>query len=279
MTAPQLYFHLKKTLEQRNIPSAQFEAMCIAAHIFGENLRNILFERKTATDEQINVCNNILFRRIHGEPLQYLLGKWEFYGLPFYVGDGVLIPRQDTETLVDTILNAHIPQAPKILDLCSGSGCIGITLSKKIPLADVTAVEISEKASGYINRNNRLNGTYMRLVTGDVLNEKVAGMFSEVDVIACNPPYLTERDMKNLQKEVTFEPSLALFGGKDGLKFYRIITELWKSTLKSGGMLVYEIGMGQEKDVEKILSDNKFCNISTADDLCGITRVVFGYKS
>ncbi|MEI2988951.1 MAG: peptide chain release factor N(5)-glutamine methyltransferase [Oscillospiraceae bacterium] len=278
MTAPELYFHAKKIFECNNIESASFEAMCILEHVFGKKLSVLLLEKPTASEEQKNTVNNLAYRRICGYPLQYLLGKWEFFGLPFYVGEGVLIPRQDTETLVETVLKIKLPENPKILDLCSGSGCIGVSLALNIKNADVTAVEISDKAAEYIKKNAELNNTDLNIVKDDVLSEKTAEIFSGIDVIVCNPPYLTADDMKSLQKEVTFEPETALFGGKDGLDFYRNITKLWKDCLKSGGILAYEIGMGQEDAVMKILEENNFINIETTEDLAGIIRVVRGEK-
>lgn len=232
--------------------------MCILEHVFGKKLSVLLLEKPTASEEQKNTVNNLAYRRICGYPLQYLLGKWEFFGLPFYVGEGVLIPRQDTETLVETVLKIKLPENPKILDLCSGSGCIGVSLALNIKNADVTAVEISDKAAEYIKKNAELNNTDLNIVKDDVLSEKTAEIFSGIDAIVCNPPYLTADDMKSLQKEVTFEPETALFGGKDGLDFYRNITKLWKDCLKSGGILAYEIGMGQEDAVMKILEENNF---------------------
>lgn len=198
--------------------------------------------------------------------------------MPFYVGEGVLIPRQDTETLVETVLKIKLPENPKILDLCSGSGCIAVSLALNIKNADVTAVEISDKAAEYIKKNAELNNTDLNIVKDDVLSEKTAAIFSGIDAIVCNPPYLTAEDMKSLQKEVTFEPETALFGGKDGLDFYRSITKIWKDCLKSGGILAYEIGMGQEDAVMKILEENNFINIEMTEDLSGIIRVVRGEK-
>lgn len=278
MTAPELYFHAKKIFERNNIESASFEAMCVLEHVFGKKLSVLFLEKPTASEEQKNTVNNLAYRRMSGYPLQYLLGQWEFFGLPFYVGEGVLIPRQDTETLVETVLKIKLPENPKILDLCSGSGCIGISLVLNIKNADVTAVEISDKAAEYIKKNAELNNTDLNIVKGDVLSEKTAEIFSGIDVIVCNPPYLTADDMKSLQKEVTFEPETALFGGKDGLDFYRSITRIWKDCLKSGGILAYEIGMGQEDAVMKILEENNFINIETTEDLAGIIRVVRGEK-
>lgn len=278
VTATELYFHLKKILGNNGIQSNQFEAMCIIEHIFGERLEKILINKINADEKQIALADSIALRRANGEPLQYLLGKWEFYGLEFFVGEGVLIPRQDTETLIDEALKLRLPPCPKIIDLCSGSGCIGITINKKIPHAFVAAVENSQRAISYINKNTAHNSARMKIVMGDVLNEKTAEQFSEIDLILCNPPYLTSEDMKNLQREVAFEPETALFGGEDGMRFYKGITAIWKNTLKSGGTLSYEIGMGQEERVTEILKENNFINIRCADDLCGITRVVSGQK-
>lgn len=278
VTASELYFHAKKIFERNNIESASFEAMCILEHVFGKKLSVLLLEKPTASEEQKNTVNNIAYRRISGYPLQYLLGQWEFYGLPFYVGEGVLIPRQDTETLVETALKIKLPENPKILDLCSGSGCIAVSLALNIKNADVTAVEISDKAAEYIRKNAEFNNTYLKIVKSDVLLKETADIFSDIDIIVCNPPYLTADDMKSLQKEVTFEPETALFGGKDGLDFYRSITKIWKDCLKSGGILAYEIGMGQEGAVMKILEENNFINIEITEDLAGIVRVVRGEK-
>ncbi len=276
MTAAELYFHLRKVLEKNKIEASQFEAMCIVEHTFGSKLQKLLLDKTSVSQEQVVNANKIAYRRCQGEPLQYLLGKWEFYGIEFFVGEGVLIPRQDTETLVNTVLNMELPQKTKILDLCSGSGCIGITLAKNLDSADITAVEISEKAIGYINKNKRLNFADIKVLQGDVLESKTAEVFRDIDVIVCNPPYLTAEDMQNLQKEVTFEPKKALYGGNDGLDFYRKITALWKETLKENGILAFEIGMGQHDAVSKILEENSFTDIHTEDDLCGITRVVYG---
>lgn len=276
MTVSELFVHLRRVLEKNEIESSKFEAMCIIEHIFKERLQKLLFGRTIVTDEQKAVADHIVYRRCQGKPLQYLLGIWEFYGLEFFVGEGVLIPRQDTETLVDTVLNLKLAENPEILDLCSGSGCIGITLDKKINNADVTAVEISEKAVGYINKNIKHNNSEMKVLIGDVLNQKTADRFSDVDLIVCNPPYLTSEDMQNLQREVAFEPKKALFGGTDGLDFYRQITCLWRKSLKNGGILAYEIGMGQESDVSQIMKENGFTDINMVSDLCGIIRVVYG---
>lgn len=276
VTAPEVYSHIRKVLTNGSIESAEFEAMCLTEHIFKKKLPQILMGHDTATKEQINYTDNLLYRRTQGEPLQYLLGSWEFYGLEFFVGKGVLIPRQDTETLIDTALSLKLPQNAKIVDLCSGSGCIAITMKTRFPQASVTAVEISDVAAGYINKNSELHHADIGLVMGDVLSPKTAEGFSGADLILCNPPYLTEKDMNELQREVTFEPRLALYGGEDGLDFYRQIIPLWKKTLSKDGVMAFETGMGQTADVAEIFKNNGFIDINIQNDLCGIDRVVTG---
>lgn len=280
MTAPELYQHIKKVLENHGTESSQFDAMCIVEHVFGKRLNRILLEKPEVTPEQLGFADNIAYRRVNGEPLQYLLGEWEFFGMNFYVGKGVLIPRQDTEVLVETVIeSAKHSESPRIIDLCSGSGCIACAVAENVKNATVYALENSERAIGYLQKNIVLNNVDVEVIEADVLNEGNAERFGKFDIIVCNPPYLTADDMKKLQKEVTFEPESALFGGEDGLRFYREITRIWKNCLDAGGILAYEIGMGQEKDVEKIMIENGFVNIEFIKDLPGIIRVVKGEKA
>lgn len=215
-------------------------------------------------------------RRAEGVPLQYLLGEWDFYGRTFCVGEGVLIPRADTETLVEAALTFASGHGGKlrIADLCSGSGCIAVTLAKELNGAEVWAVEKSPKALAYLRKNNELHGTGLHIVCDDVLEPVVK--YPEFDLIVSNPPYLTGEEMRSLQTEVTHEPSMALYGEEDGLAFYRGITERWTSRLRPGGMLAYEIGMGQERAVEEQLKNKCLQNICFHRDLCGIIRVVTG---
>ena len=279
VTSKELYLHIKKVLSGNGIESPEFEAMCFSEHIFKKKLPDILISRDTVTREQVNYADSLLIRRCQGEPLQYLLGKWEFYGLEFYVGEGVLIPRQDTEILVDkalSLLAASTDKCLTVLDLCSGSGCIAVTVKTRFPQFRVAAVEISEKAIGYINKNAELHHAGIETVNADVLEKSTAESFGDIDMILCNPPYLTEKDMDELQKEVTYEPELALFGGGDGLRFYRKIIPLWKRALKKDGVMLFETGMGQTGAVGEIFEKNSFTDIEIWDDLCGIHRVVKG---
>lgn len=221
----------------------------------------------------------MLGRRVSGYPLQYILGEWEFFGLPFEVGEGVLIPRQDTEALVERVRDILLERAPEehyTADLCAGSGCIGIALAKLCG-ARVKCIELSEAAFGYLKQNITLNGVEDRVtaVLADVLDESSAD--GEFDLIVSNPPYLDDTDMKNLQSEVAHEPKMALYGGADGLEFYRKMIAVWTKRLKRGGAFAVEIGMGQERGVIEIFAENGI-RADCIKDMRGIYRVVYGVK-
>ncbi len=269
-------------LSAHDIENYKFESSCIFEKAFGVKYRTPAYDRikNSELDEAVaeQFCE-LIRRRIDGEPLQYILGEWEFYGLPFKVGRGVLIPRQDTETLVDFLLDYfNNRENLRFADLCSGSGCIGITLEKKLKCDKAYCVELSDKAISYLKENIRLNGSACECVKGDVLLEQTAESFENLDFIACNPPYLTAGDMKNLQTEVQFEPKSALFGGEDGLDFFRCVTRIWKNSLKAGGVLAFEIGINQEEEVSQILIQHGFQNVRFMKDYCGVFRIVYGVK-
>ena len=210
--------------------------------------------------------------------MQYILGEWEFYGLPVKVGEGVLIPRQDTETLVETVIRKNRTESPVIIDLCSGSGCIALALERELKASEVYAVEKSESAADYLRRNIALNSSNVKLTAGDCLENALIESLPKADIIVCNPPYLTAQDMKELQREVTFEPESALFGGEDGLIFYRSIAARWKASLRPGGWLICEFGMGQHTDIENILASEGFVNIQLKRDAAGIIRAAQAQK-
>ena len=267
----------RNTLESGGIENAGFEAEQLLRGV-GVDKITLLSEPNAEVSADISAAIRAhTERRLAGEPLQYILGEWEFYGLPFKVGEGVLIPRQDTETPVDVclkFLKDRERDDRKTLDLCAGSGCIGITLAK-LADADVTCVELSERAFGYLRENIALNGVRVNAVLGDALNEEtVQGEFS---LIVSNPPYLTDGDIKVLQKEVMFEPKTALYGGADGLDFYRQILGVYPKRLKSGGMIAVEIGMGQESAVGELFRENGI-EPRFEKDMRGIYRAVYGTK-
>ena len=272
---------LRQQLQEGGLESPDFEAACLLEHVLGTSCRLMTRQQleEPLTGEQAAALHALTRRRLEGEPLQYLLGEWEFYGLPFRVGPGVLIPRQDTETLVECALRAAKDlSAPKILDLCAGSGCIGIALAHCLPHARITAVEQSADALRYLQENAALNRTPLHIVKGDVLDPALAESIRGVDVIVSNPPYLTEADLAALQKEVQFEPRAALDGGQDGLLFYRELPALWQESLNPGGRLLFEIGMGQEAAVSDFLTYAGYENIESFPDLAGISRVVSGMR-
>ncbi len=274
MTANESYRVLCHALE-RTSSCPSFEAFELLAGCAGLSRTQVLTDSAVLDEEQVQAIDAALLRRLNGEPLQYILGEWTFFGRPFYVGKGVLIPRADTEVLVETaLLMCGVQKQLRIADLCSGSGCIAVTLAREIPGAQVDAFEKSEAAYSYLERNIRRHGAHVRPFLFDVCASS-AGLY---DLIVSNPPYLSAADMENLQREVSFEPQTALAGGADGLDFYRIITERWKANLRPGGILLYEVGAGQAEAVSAILSQNGFVEICTYKDLCGIIRVVGGYK-
>ncbi len=250
---------------------AENEAKILVSYLADTSIGNLTFSDKVIDEaELINALN----RRKEKEPLQYIIGKWWFYKGEFFVGEGVLIPRQDTETLVETA--AELLKGQKkasVCDLCAGSGCVGISIGQDFPDAEVACVERYEKAFLYLERNIRHNKVEnVKAVSADVLEEP----FGKYDLIVSNPPYITAEDMKKLSPEVKREPESALFGGEDGLFFYRAIAKNWKNALKSQGRLVFEVGIGEAEDVFEILEQNGFSNITVVNDLCGVQRVVFG---
>lgn len=188
-------------------------------------------------------------RRLRGEPLQYLLGEWEFWGVTLAVGEGVLIPRPDTEVLVEEGLAAlQGAKAPRVLDLCAGSGCVALALAKERPDAAVTALEWDPAAYAYLEKNIAALGSEVTPVRADVLAPPPVGM-GPFDLITANPPYLTAEEMAALSPEVRREPPQALLGGEDGLAFYRAIRDRWLPLLAPGGALALEIGWKQAADV------------------------------
>jgi release factor glutamine methyltransferase len=270
---------IRNTLKNGGLENFEFESVFIIEDVFKQNIYDMISSKLTCEDddERIIQCNAMAKRRLEGFPLQYILGKWEFYGLPFKVGEGVLIPRQDTETLVEYVINLSKNQSGlKVVDLCSGTGCIPIAIEKYLQGSEVHAIELSTMAYDYLVENISLNNANVVPHLNDVLDPTVAEDFKDVDLITANPPYLTKLDMEHLQVEVSFEPKNSLFGGEDGLNYYRDICKLWKKCLKSGGMVVFEIGQNQEKDVSNIMLENGFTSINVVPDLCGINRVVSG---
>ena len=281
MTLNEVYLRGKNVLATAKIEAPAFDAMQIFEKCFKLTRQDIIVSRSAVADvEKTRHFFKLIEERAAGRPLQYILGTWSFMDVNFKVGEGVLIPRDDTEVLVNAVL-AQIKnvRAPKILDLCAGPGTIAITLAKKPPDANVVAVELSEIALNYLHENLSLNSvTNVEVVPFDVLSDISKFPFSEFDVIVSNPPYIPSEDLKMLQKEVQHEPKLALDGGFDGLKFYRAIAKSWTCLLKKSGYICVEVGQGQANDVAGIFENNNLTNIQIFQDLADIDRDVVAQK-
>jgi len=261
---------------EKNIENPRDEAFYLLnAHIPCTRGDILLGKEKEVDPEKIDDYMKDVSKRVSGVPLQYLIGKWEFYGKSFYVGEGVLIPRPETELLIDIALDfLKGKKAPVCFDLCSGSGCIGITLASLISDSDVTVLEKSEKALSYLRRNKELNRTKnLKIIQGDLFNGACVFDNKMCDILLSNPPYIRRDILPDLQREVQAEPNMALDGGEDGLDFYRAIADKWVSCIKPDGMLVVEIGDEQGSAVCEIFRKH-FTEVNVIKDLFGNDRVV-----
>lgn len=264
-------------LEENGIEAPDFEALQMLQSLGYSKIR-ILEGRGVLTQQQQEQLRQLASRRLEGEPLQYLLGEWEFYGLTLKVGPGVLIPRPDTETLVEAGLSYLKGRTGcRVLDLCAGTGCVGLAVEQNAKnISALYALEKEEAAFFYLKENLAAYESRVMPLHQDGLAPGPEA--DRLDLILCNPPYLTGEDMESLQTEVRYEPPSALDGGEDGLDFYRRLTAVWKDRLVSGGLLAYEIGMGQQEDVSRILTREGLEQIHWKEDLSGIVRVVAGRK-
>lgn len=264
-------------LEENGIEAPDFEALQMLQSL-GYSKIQILEGRGVLTQQQQEQLRQLASRRLEGEPLQYLLGEWEFYGLTLKVGPGVLIPRPDTETLVEAGLSYLKGRTGcRVLDLCAGTGCVGLAVEQNAKnISALYALEKEEAAFFYLKENLAAYESRVMPLHQDGLAPGPEA--DRLDLILCNPPYLTGEDMESLQTEVRYEPPSALDGGEDGLDFYRRLTAVWKDRLVPGGLLAYEIGMGQQEDVTQILRQEGLEQIHWKEDLSGIVRVVAGRK-
>lgn len=276
-----LFLDTRSRLKKAGIESAQLEArelLCYASDKSREQLyRDMSLYASTELEKRVD---ELVQRRLNGEPVAYIIGEWEFYGMPMNVSNDVLIPRIDTELLAERgILRAReAGEGARVLDLCAGSGCVGLAVAANAPECRVVLGEWSEGALRICKQNVRRNGLNAR-VTCLSVNAKEAPSASlwDFDVIVCNPPYIPSGDIPGLDVSVKdYEPHMALDGGEDGLDFYRIIAAKWKTALRLDGTLFFEVGMGQAPDVENILTENGYEDIRTTADTQGIWRVVEG---
>lgn len=213
-------------------------------------------------------------RRISGEPIQYILGSWSFMGRDYKVGEGVLIPRDDTEVVVTEALKLSQTPDPVMVDLCAGSGIIAVTLAKELPNATVYAVEKSDTAFSYLTENIALNQANVNAIYADLRDCADDFADGSLDMIVSNPPYIRSAEIADLQKEVQYEPRLALDGGKDGYDFYKMILSLWTQKLKNGGSIAFEIGEGQFETIALMLKNAGYTDINGTPDIQGVTRSI-----
>ena len=254
MTIFEAYNSTKKKLEAAGIEDYVFEAREIIKHITGLNSAQILTCYNRALSEfQQNNLTAILRQREIRYPLQYIFTKWDFYGRSFYVGPGVLVPRADTETVIEQCKEylKDIENA-EILDLCAGSGCIGITLGKECDSAKVLMIEKYDEALSYAEKNiTHNNAENVKAQKGDIFESE--GADKTYDLIVSNPPYIPENEMSICSPETKFEPETALLAGDGGMEFYKAIIANYTGALKSGGMLCFEVGINESERVAKLL--------------------------
>ena len=277
MTVEQIYRKIKNDLNKAGFEAPAFEALCLIEKVFGYNRTALIIHgNEPTTDDKINELNGYIQRRLSYEPLQYILGKWSFMGIDLLVGDGVLIPRDDTEMVTGLCLEyLEGKENAKAIDLCAGSGAICLAI-EKYAKADVSAVELSDKAFSFLKRNIKLNNSSVKAVNADIF--ECTDMFEDMslDLIVSNPPYIKSEEIKTLQTEVQKEPAMALDGGEDGFDFYRKIVPLWKTKLKSGGAIAFELGENQFDEVAQILIQNGFTNIRESLDMSNVQRAIIG---
>lgn len=252
-----------------------FEAELIVMNVLNINRAQYLMNKNTEVLEG-DIKKALLYteRRKNNEPLAYILGEWEFMGLDFSVNKETLIPRADTETLVERVIDYIGDKKLRVLDIGTGTGCIGISVAKFCKNAEVTLLDINNVTLNTAIENAKRNDVSVKAVKCDILFDIPGGEF---DVIVSNPPYIRTDVIKTLDKNVKdFEPVRALDGGCDGLVFYRRIIEISKEILENRGLLAFEIGYDQGKEVSDLMAD--FSNVCVIKDLCGNDRVVLGIK-
>ncbi|MBR6349587.1 MAG: peptide chain release factor N(5)-glutamine methyltransferase [Lachnospiraceae bacterium] len=261
----------KGILASAGIDSPDTDAFYLMQHVFHINRGQLLVDPlKKAEPALGRAYLDLIRKRSERIPCQYLIGSTEFMGLTFKVNPSVLIPRQDTETLVEEVIRI-IPSEAKVLDMCTGSGCIGISVKCFLHNVDMTLSDISEEALRVAEENAELQGVEVRTVCSDLF-ENIDGRF---DVILSNPPYVTDEEYASLMPEVRdYEPRLALTAGQDGLDIYRRIAKEVPSHLNAEGWLIMEIGCSQADAVRALLEAEGFEDIRIVKDLAGLDRVV-----
>ncbi len=276
-----LYLNARARLKRAGIESAQLEARELVCAAAGKSREHFYRDLQLYVSAELERrVEDMVRRRMAGEPVAYIIGEWEFYGLTLDVTPDVLIPRIDTELLAERgILKARESgEGARVMDLCAGSGCVGLAVASNAPGCRVILGELSEGALRVCKQNVRRCRLNARVtcLSVDVRQPPPAALW-DFDVIVCNPPYIPAGDIPGLDPSVRdYEPLLALDGGADGLDFYRLVADRWRSALRLDGTMIFEVGLGQAPAVKGIMLENGFRDIRISADTQGILRVVEG---
>ena len=280
ITYNNLYLDIRQQLRKAGIEAATLEARELVCFGTGKSREDLARDGGLyASPELERQVRSLVDRHLAGEPVAYLIGEWEFYGLPLDISPDVLIPRPDTEVLAGQAIEyIQTLGECRVLDLCAGSGCIGLAVASQAPQARVVLGEYSDAALKVCRQNIRRNGLSGRVVPMQAdAREKPERSLGEFQCIVSNPPYIPRADIETLDASVRdYEPHLALDGGEDGLDFYQTISGKWKDALAPGGRLYFEVGIGQADSVLRIMRAQGFGDIQIVKDLHDIPRVVFG---
>lgn len=277
-----MYLDLRRTLKAAGVEDYTLEARLILCAAAGKTKEELLRDMKLyAFDDLETKVNDMAKRRAEGEPIAYVLGEWEFMGLPFNVDTRVLIPRADTELLAELaikLLRRSVADGARVLDLCCGTGCIGITVAKTVQSCRVVLVDNSMPALRVARSNVLRNGVSRNTtcIEADALKNPPV-LLGKYDLIVCNPPYVPTAEIPTLDRGVKdHEPRAALDGGADGLDFYRAIIPNWRAVLKPAGIILFECGEGQSAAIMDLLTENGFGRVASHPDMAGTPRVVAG---
>ena len=280
ITYNNLYLDVRQQFLRAGLPDPTLESRELVCCASGKTREALSRDGRLYVPESVEQqVRRLAERHLAGEPVAYLIGEWEFYGLPLDISESVLIPRPDTEVLVDRALTYLKTVAePRVLDLCAGSGCIGLAVAAQVPQARVVLGELSDGALRVCRQNIRRNGLTGRVTAMqlDALRPPVQRL-GDFDCIVSNPPYIPSGDIPGLDASVRdYEPHMALDGGADGLDFYRAICAHWRSVLHPGSRLCFEVGIGQADDVLRLMRSVGFGDLEILPDPAGIPRVVLG---
>ena len=280
ITYNDLYLDVRQRLRESGVEASTLEARELVCFGTGKSREELQRDsRLYASPEREAQVRRLVERRMAGEPVAYLIGEWEFYGLPLDISQDVLIPRTDTEVLAEQAI-AYIQTLGecRVLDLCAGSGCVGLAIASQSPQARVVLGEIDDSALKICRQNIRRNSLSARVMPIQMdAREKPARSLGEFQCIVSNPPYIPTGDIAGLEASVRdYEPHMALDGGADGMDFYRSIAEQWKEALTPGGRIYFEVGIGQADTVLRLMRSQGFGDLQVVKDRNKIPRVVLG---